>query len=477
MAPIIKRNLFLISILFVYFIICLYRLDSLPGEWFGDISNEHEYVSDILAGKWPWDFMQSTGPLYHYLITPVIWILGPSYLSYKIASVLMGGVGVVGIYLMALEFAGRRVAVFTSIVTVLSFWYIVWSRLGSSPQILSPVIVSWTLYFLLRGRHRVGGFFSGLGLISYPALFPLPLVTIVLVKTKRVFIGLIVPLMLFVLTFFNNAYADTEGYLKQKLRVQRPPLELLQKTAEYALRTMGSLHWHGDMTFRINIPGRPHLDVVSGGLWVVGLIVLFTKYRNKALFVIVPLLLLPIPSILPTAPAGEVPSSGRTFGMAPLVYLLVGLGMEELYRNLNRFKFLNYVIVILVGLGIGWFNLTTYFRDYPRVLPEQNSPYGRIIAEYIDTLPSNTVVRLTDCCWGKAGIPEPKAIVYSLRNPQTHQNIIHDPFIKTCEEVPNDRPLLLIFNPSDKEKIETFTSCFPEGSLRRQEVFSSLLLL
>ncbi|MBI4990540.1 hypothetical protein HZB96_00420, partial [Candidatus Gottesmanbacteria bacterium] len=82
-----KIHIFL-AILLIYLAVSFYRIDSLPGEWFGDISNVHEYVTQILEGKWPFYFFQSPGPLDHYLIAPIILALGQSFLSYKIASII-----------------------------------------------------------------------------------------------------------------------------------------------------------------------------------------------------------------------------------------------------------------------------------------------------------------------------------------------------------------------------------------------------
>ncbi len=64
----------------------LYRLDTLPAEWYGDITIVHDYVAAILAGQWPFYYQLSAGPLYHYLIAPLIAVLGYSYLSYKCAN-------------------------------------------------------------------------------------------------------------------------------------------------------------------------------------------------------------------------------------------------------------------------------------------------------------------------------------------------------------------------------------------------------
>ena len=410
---------------------------------------------------------------------------------------IIGGVGVVGIYMMAYEFAGTRVALFSGLATVLSFWYIVHSRIGSSPQMLSPVLVAWTLYFFLRFRHTkkaldgvIGVLLSGLGIVSYPALIVLPLVSIgilllqqykiKIVSTKKlivvVVVGLAIPVLLFLLIFINGAYAGTRGYLLTKMQTTQSPSAQVQTTLSNIRTTAGSLFVRGDQTFRINIPGRALLDAVSRALFLIGLVVLFfPNHRPKLVYILVPLILLPIPSILPTIPAGEIPSSGRMLGIAPVVFLLVGLGLSVVFRY---FKTVG--IIAVMGL-IAWINLTAYFFDYPKGLPQNNSPYGRIIAEYIDSLPPQTHIYLTDCCWGAWGIPEPKSIYYQLKNQNGRDGIYNDPFIKTCEEV-TQKPALIVFRPTDAEKMQSFEECFPQerGVLHKdsfgQNVFASLFI-
>ena len=77
----------------------MYQLPKLPGEWFGDISIVHEYVERIWAGAWPLHFHLSSGPLYHYLIMPIVFLFhNQGYVTYKIASVSVSLVGLVIMY-------------------------------------------------------------------------------------------------------------------------------------------------------------------------------------------------------------------------------------------------------------------------------------------------------------------------------------------------------------------------------------------
>src|SRR5688572_29527852 len=50
----------------------LLALDRLQAEIYGDIAIVYEYIIDIQAGNWPTHFSLSAGPLYHYIIMPII---------------------------------------------------------------------------------------------------------------------------------------------------------------------------------------------------------------------------------------------------------------------------------------------------------------------------------------------------------------------------------------------------------------------
>ena len=143
-----KTVLFLLTVITAVFS-RLYLLDSLPGEWFGDISNVHEYMMLILAGKWPFYFFQSPGPVYHYLIAPLVIIFkNNGYLTYKISSVIVSLAGLVSAYFFIKAASDRKTAMTGILVMGISFWYLIWSRIGNSQIVI--VLLSCLLgYFLL----------------------------------------------------------------------------------------------------------------------------------------------------------------------------------------------------------------------------------------------------------------------------------------------------------------------------------------
>jgi len=490
-------------ILLLYGMMAMWRLDALPGEWFGDISNIHEYVMEIQNGLHPWYFLQSEGPVYPYLIFPFTLIAGQKYLGYKLASVAVGATGVIAIYFMAKEIGGVIMARLAGIVTALSFWYIVWARVGNF-QILVPVqtaILIWTLkrYMRTGGRWEipVAAIVAASGLFTYPAAFVMPVAAVVWLlfykkwKALVIFLCLLAPAVCLWLGMFekqNDVFNFTTGFIGQKV----PSFENLYKTETlstllgYLSKTLLMLHVKGDIIFRTNVPFSPHLDLISGIFFVLGVLYWWIRDRKFLLLLGGLGLLLVAPGVSPTLPEIDIPNIGRTIAVLPAVLLITASGMFMAFMFLERrwgrgtAKFGILVIVFLVGL----LNINKYFREYPETLPNRNIAFGRIIADYIDGLPAEASVYLADCCWGEWGQPEPWGIYYQLSKPLGRKKLLvekDEDLVRKCEQVPEDQTAIVIFNPGSAEGVEKLKNCgrettesyFEEGG---QPVFIALTL-
>lgn len=502
-----REIILLIAILLLYILIATFRIDEIPGEWYGDTSIFHEYVLEILSGQWPFYFTLAAGPFHNYFIAPIISILGTSYLSYKLASIFIGLVGIVFIYLLSKSLFSPAVGLLTSLITTISFWYLAWSRLGNPEIITVPILTSSMGYFLTRFIDKekwkdmiFGIIAASLGLFTYVATFILPVVYLLILTTgfyvkkvlrnkrKTIFLAAVsfvptVTLLLWMILRQPDNF--TTGYVGVKIFTifQEDPYKVLGQFIKNIVRTILMLHIEGDVVFRWNVPKSSQLDVLSGVFFLGGLLYWWKQKRKTIFFVLIPLLLLPLPSLSPALPPVEIPNSARTIGIIPFVYLLVALGLLSFATFLSeRFgKTLSRAVVICLIVIIAYLNFYKYFVFYPQDLPNKNTPFGKIIASYIDTLPLDTKIYLTSCCWGEWGQPEPKGIYYVLKNKRGRENIIHESFIQSCSEVPRNRNTLIIFSPHDSSIMSNFQQCFPHGVLRQhivsgQDVFTSLLI-
>ncbi len=550
-----KWEYFLLAgIVGVYLVLTIYHLRGLPAEWYGDISIEHRQVLAILRGGFPWQFHLSAGPAYHYIVAAFALLFGPNYETYKIASVITGLMVVPLVYWMGVELRGVRLGLLAALVAATSFWLILFARLGSSPQILSPVLAAGSVLFLLRFARTkrwsdaiLSMFLADWGLFTYPSTFVLPVTVLGLIALQWLFAGerrlwwrafLVSALVLlpfvawFAFTVETTPAFSQGGYVGSKvIGGSESPQTLLIKSGKNMLVALGMFQWTGDHAFRTNASGQPMLDPLSGVMMDLGLVWLFVdkRLRQRWAFILVPVVILVMPSASPGIPAIEIPSASRAFGAAPFVSLTVAFGLDALWTivpcllsksaaliarlrtRVNRLSSLrigddassrsgrwsfssrlrlpdNWQVLsagILVGiilLLISYFNIHKYFIVYAWGLPEHNQPWGLEIAQYIDSLPPDVEVRLTGCCWGNWSQPEPEGIYYVLQHPQDRKNLLSSGYVKNCSDLQAGKPYALILSPYNPRKIDGFKSCFPQAQGQMhydplgQEAFYTLLI-
>jgi 4-amino-4-deoxy-L-arabinose transferase-like glycosyltransferase len=428
----------------------LVQLDQLQAELYGDMALIYEYIVEIRAGIWPTHFTLSVGPLYHYAIMPVIALTGPTYFGFKLASVLIS-LGVLGAsYAFSRRLIDDRFAMLAVFIAGVSSWLLIFSRLGSS-QILVPLITICALWLVVRiaqsGRTAdivACAVVSALGLYLYPQSFILPAViglTLVCLRWTglqvrwadilRFLLVTILCAVPFAWIVSRDPFNFFSGYIGGKLERTSSLAEVLFGNIA---RAVLALHVRGDDTFRSNPAGLPHLDWISGALFLGG-IVFWLRYERRrwSPVLLVPLLLLQVPSMLVLSQPEEVPSAGRTLGVAPIVYILVASGLWWLLRSIRAAPLPRLLGPTVAGVLLGaimLLNAQRYFQAYIGGLPYQNTPVGRIIATYLDSLPPDTQIYLVGCCW-EHDMPEPKSIQYVMARPDQLHFVERDSL--TCD--------------------------------------------
>ena len=208
------------------------------------------------------------------------------------------------------------------------------------------------------------------------------------------------------------------GYIGEKIVSETHPFVTLLGNIG---RGVLAFHVRGDSNFRSNPLDLPHLDSISGVLFLAGVVFWLRPNRRRlSVLVFLPLLLLHVPSLLVLRHPGEVPSASRTLGAAPFAYILVASGLWWLItaRRQNWPRWLGPLAASILLIAIMLLNAQRYFRDYVAGLPYHNTPIGRLAANYIDSLPLNAQVYVVGCCWQDA-MPDPKSIQYvTARNDQ-----------------------------------------------------------
>ena len=367
-----RANLFLAAILVGAAFLRLYRIDQLPP---GFQFDQAFYVLDalkLLHGEFAIFFYEPgrSEPFYQYLLMPFVAFFGAdSSLGLKIAG------GLVGILTVPLVFGiahtlyqDARLAMFSALLTAISFWHIFYSRYGERiPLTLLMAILSFWLVW--RALTRVSaprqtrtfvlaGVFTGLTLYTYPSGRIVPIAIVLFIAyamlTERTrahdyFKGLVIlttsalavfaPLGIYYLQhpidFFAHA-ADVSIFVPHGAISDNLPLEL----GKNALRILGMFFVVGDGGVLRNLPYRPIFDPLVGALFVIGVMVWFVQLvspkssrleRWRAVFLMIWLGLALTLSLI----SDDAPNNGRVLIGLPVVMILPAWGAVTIWDRLR----------------------------------------------------------------------------------------------------------------------------------------------
>lgn len=303
----------------------------------------------ILAGNHAFFFRQGYGhePLYHYWSIPFYLALGENVLAARLPAVTLGLLLVALTLRWARREFGSATAVVTGVGLAVSWWAIVFSRVGIRP-ILEPVLLLVFAWFWPK-RPYLAGLFLGLSLYSYTGarvVFAIPaLLAFYFFLTQRreaarwgkqvrdalivLGVALVVSLPLFL-----TLWADPT--LQQRVDQLAGPLEALQAgdlqpILQSVVSTLGVFSFTGDPRWTYTLPDRPLFDWGTAAFFYAGLFVALWRWRQpKFAFVLIWLGV----TLIPSAVTPQSPSTVRMVGGLPVVYLLVGVGITAVYHYL-----------------------------------------------------------------------------------------------------------------------------------------------
>ncbi len=408
-ADVLRFLLPAVLVLLVAGLFRFYRLAEIPPEMTSDHAEKLLDVRDVLNGLRPIFFPRNTGrePAQFYLTAVLAGPLGfgLSHMALKVGTALVGWL-TVPLTIWAVRWGGgysRRVALLTGFFLAVSKWHVEITRVGLRFP-YTPLAVAMTLGFLLRAlrtsRRRywvLTGIAAGLGLYGYTATRIVPLVLVVALglwalepagrgasahvierAAQALQNGVLVALSALVafvpLLRFSLEHPELFWY--------RSASRLAEGMAEPGLATFllnvknAALMFHvrGDVVWVNTVPYDPVLDRVTGIFFAVGLVYLaYRLWRRPScvdgvLLAALPILLLP--SILALAWPNENPSVVRTSGTIPVVMTITALGLDALWRYLDRGRdrwslLAKGALAVLLGAALAM-NWHTYFRVYPQ---------------------------------------------------------------------------------------------------------------
>jgi len=408
-----------VSVVVVFFRV--YHIQQTPAEPFSDHAEKILDIYDILHGQPHLFFPRNTGreDLGMYWIVLTVWIFntGLSFLTLKIATISMGLFTLPYMYLLGKEIANRRVGLLALFLTGVAYWPNVDSRIGLRFP-LYPLFAAPTLYYLIRGLRThsrndfiLSGIFLGLGLHGYTPFRVMPVVVLAAIvlfilhaqsKGARraaliwfVIIGF-VSLYIFI-PLLRYAQENPDIFFQRTLSrvstIQQPlPGPWYQIFASNVWNALRMFNWDDGNVWVNSIPHRPALDIVTGALFLIGVVLVFARYLQKRhwldLFLLVSIPVLQLSSTLSLAFPDENPELNRAGGAYIPALILAALALDGLITAIGSDKKRKILAGILTAVLLFWSAAQSFdlvFNQFDQEFRQSawnSSEMGEVIKEF-----------------------------------------------------------------------------------------------
>lgn len=371
-----------------------------PREMNSDHAEKLLDINDVLSGTDYIFFERNTGrePWEFYWVTALIKIfnLRPDFMALKIGTSLIGVLMLPGIFLFVRELFGGKVALIAMLFAAVASWGVLAARFGLRHG-LNPAAVAWTMYFLVRGLRRsernsmlVAGISFGIGLQGYTAyrgmIAVVPFIIFVwvlwqikqrkddLARRALIDAGLalcIAALVMMPLLRYITEHPDR--FLSRamtRVSSEEQPIEgsvpaILINNVKNVLLVF---NYTKDEVWVTNLPDRPAVDEVLGGLLVIGTAVFITTGIKRKdpwpVLIVASAFIMLMPSALSIAFPRENPSVLRIAGALPMVMCICAIVPGALLDTQTWKIPAIGLVLVLCAIVIG-VNTTRVFIDYP----------------------------------------------------------------------------------------------------------------
>jgi 4-amino-4-deoxy-L-arabinose transferase-like glycosyltransferase len=403
-----RWTLLILAVTAVVIFFRVYNIGGVPSEPFSDHAEKILDVYDVSQGQTHIFFPRNTGreALQMYLTLVVSWIFGTglSFLSLKFGTVFCGLVTLPYMYLLGKEFGGKRIGLLAVFFAGIAYWPNVISRVGLRFP-LYPLFVAPTLFYLLRGLRRrsrndmiISGLFLGFGLHGYTPFRIMPFVVVIAVglyllhaqsrgNRKQAVLWLVILAFISLIVFLplarywmdNPQVFDYRAFTRLgtvETPLPAPAWQIFLSNTWNALRMF---NWDDGVIWVHSVTNRPALDVVSGALFLIGVILVSIRYVRQRhwqdLFLLLAIPLLQLPSILSLAFPGENPALNRAAGAMVPTFLLVAVALDGMLAGIaSKMSRRNGAILIWV-LVLGLFSVSA-FQNFDLVFNQYATEYS-----------------------------------------------------------------------------------------------------
>lgn len=285
----------------------LWRLDSVPPGWRDDeLINSLVISQKVIDGDWAVYYPDASGheALYHALNAFMLWVFGANIIGIRLLSVFLGTLTVPATYVLGRRLFGWRVGVIAAAGLSVSFWALMYSRIGLR-HVLMPLLTVLAFAAFWRGfaklkiedsrlkfgfNHQsslfaLAALFVGLGFYTYFASRGVPLILaaflggVWLVDRARFWRQWRGWLLMFVL--MGVLALPLVWTLGQQPESEARVAELavpviaaregdLRPLWQFTTTTLGMFHATGDNEWLYNIPDRPVFGFVGAVFFWLG---------------------------------------------------------------------------------------------------------------------------------------------------------------------------------------------------------------
>jgi len=510
----LRLESFTFLVLLVVLVAAFYRffqLDAVPPEMTSDHVEKLLDAYDVQRGRYSVFFPRNGGreaiQMYLVALAANLFGTGISFTSLKLVSALEGLALIPVVIALGKELMDRETGLLAALLLALSWWHVALSRMGLR-IVLTPLVASFVLIYLLRGlrsnerRHFIAvGLWLGVGVYSYQAMRMMPLVVVAGAALalftpgkdwawRRRLLGHLAVAGLLALVIavpMGRFWADSPDILWNRV-VNRttssevpiagsPTLVFLQNLRDALLM----FNWRGDAAWISAVPGEPLLGVVSGFLFILGLLAWGVRLaiRRDPVEGLVPvaIFIMLLPSALAIAFPIENPSATRGSGVIPFVYLLAAWPLRLIQQRLSALtgrpgRRLALVSIVVLSLIAALFNYQTFFHRYRDSYSRSGlnpSEVGEAVAGFADSIGSLDNAYLQgypfwhdyraigieagDITWDNAILDAQHLVTLLAEDPQ----------------LTDGQAKLFVVHPDDEEARTILEEAYPEGQFVLKE--------
>ncbi len=411
----------------VLLIAALFRfafIDSAPPGWRDDELIEFGMDQRIVQGWRPLFISEAEGhePVYHYIHAGTLVLFGENIIGYKWLPFAFGLLAVALTFALARRMFDARVGLLAAALMAVSFWPIMYSRLGIRHIGLLPWMLGafYLLYPRASGRSLLRSILAGIclaaGLMTYFAGRAVPIILIgfliyLLLFNRSILrrvwkpIGAAIALGALIALPMFIQIAQTPGGEKRTEVVGGPLIELtkgnFKPALDTTLGTLGMFTFVGDPESLYNVSGRPVFDWLTGLFFYLGVLISLIRLKRVENGFALAWLVIGIAPAFVSLPAG---SFSHTIAAQPIVFVLTAVGVVEVSSLIGRLiarkregekagiSLSRYLAIplslILVAIG-SWLTIRDYFGTWAHddfVRFQYHAP-TRDIAKWLDQNP------------------------------------------------------------------------------------------